>query len=70
MNREAIATGNTVEEAREKACEMLGVETYDDNVDFEINILSFFYQLLKTYIFLYKYAIYKESVKIRRKIYE
>ena len=36
MNREAIATGNTVEEAREKACEMLGVETYDDNVDFEI----------------------------------
>ena len=36
MNREAIATGATVEEAREKACEMLGVETYDDNVDFEI----------------------------------
>lgn len=36
MNREAIATGATVEEARAKACEMLGVETYDDNVDFEI----------------------------------
>ena len=36
MNREAIATGATVEEAREKACQMLGVETYDDNVDFEI----------------------------------
>ncbi len=36
MNREAIATGATVEEAREKACEMLGVQTYDDNVDFEI----------------------------------
>ncbi|MBR2715816.1 MAG: protein jag [Ruminococcus sp.] len=36
MNREAIATGNTVEEAREKACEMLGVESYDDNVEFEI----------------------------------
>lgn len=36
MNREAIATGATVEEARETACEMLGVQTYDDNVDFEI----------------------------------
>lgn len=36
MNREAIATGATVEEAKEKACEMLGVETYDDNIDFEI----------------------------------
>lgn len=36
MNREAIATGASVEEARTKACEMLGVETYDDNVDFEI----------------------------------
>ena len=26
--REAIATGNTVQEAYEKACAMLGVETY------------------------------------------
>ena len=36
MNREAIATGSTVEEAKEKACLELGVETYDDNVDMEI----------------------------------
>ena len=36
MNREAIATGATVEEAKEKACLELGVELYDDNVDFEI----------------------------------
>lgn len=36
MNREAIATGNTVDEAKANACKMLGVETYDDNVDFEI----------------------------------
>ncbi len=36
MNREAIATGATVEEAKEKACQMLGVETYDDNVEVEI----------------------------------
>ncbi len=36
MNREAIATGNTVDEAKEKACQMLGVESYDDNVSFEI----------------------------------
>lgn len=36
MNREAIATGNTVEEALEKACLELGVESSDDNVDFEI----------------------------------
>lgn len=36
MNREAIATGNTVDEAKENACKMLGVESYDDNVEFEI----------------------------------
>lgn len=36
MNREAIATGATVEEAKEKACEILGVDTYDDNIEFEI----------------------------------
>ena len=36
MNREAIATGSTVEEAKEKACLELGVETYDDNVEMEI----------------------------------
>lgn len=36
MNREAIATGATVEEAKEKACLELGVETYDDNVEMEI----------------------------------
>ena len=36
MIREAIATGATVEEAKEAACRELGVETYDDNIDFEI----------------------------------
>lgn len=36
MLREAIATGATVEEAKEKACQELGVETYDDRIDFEI----------------------------------
>ncbi len=36
MNREAIATGSTVDEAKEKACQMLGVETYDDNIGFDI----------------------------------
>jgi len=36
LNREAIATGNTVDEAKEKACQMLGVETYDDNIGFDI----------------------------------
>lgn len=36
MNREAIATGATVEEAKEKACLELGVESYDDNVEIEI----------------------------------
>ena len=34
--REAIGTGATVEEAKEAACRELGVETYDDNVEFEI----------------------------------
>lgn len=36
MLREAIATGATVEEAKEAACKELGVETYDDHVEFEI----------------------------------
>ena len=36
MIREAIATGATVEEAKENACKELGVETYDDRIDFEI----------------------------------
>lgn len=36
MIREAIATGATVELAKEEACKILGVESYDDNVDFEI----------------------------------
>ena len=36
MLREVIATGATVEEAKEKACQELGVETYDDRIDFEI----------------------------------
>lgn len=36
MIREAIATGATVEEAKENACKELGVETYDDNIEFEI----------------------------------
>lgn len=36
MNREAIATGATVEEAKEAACKELGVESYDDSVEFEI----------------------------------
>lgn len=36
MLREAIATGATVEEAKEAACKELGVETYDDHIDFEI----------------------------------
>jgi len=34
--KEAIATGATVEEAKENACRELGVETYDDRIDFEI----------------------------------
>ena len=34
--REVIATGATVEEAKENACKELGVETYDDNIEFEI----------------------------------
>ncbi len=36
MLREAIGTGATVEEAKEAACRELGVETYDDNIEFEI----------------------------------
>lgn len=36
MNREAIATGNTVEEAKAKACLELGVDEFADNIDFEI----------------------------------
>ena len=36
MIREAIGTGATVEEAKEAACKELGVETYDDNIEFEI----------------------------------
>lgn len=36
MLKEAIGTGATVEEAKEKACQELGVELYDENVDFEI----------------------------------
>lgn len=34
--KEVIATGATVEEAKENACKELGVETYDDNIEFEI----------------------------------
>lgn len=34
--KEVIATGATVEEAKENACKELGVETYDDRIDFEI----------------------------------
>lgn len=36
MLREAICTGATVEEAKEAACRELGVETYDDRIEFEI----------------------------------
>ena len=36
MLREAIGTGATVEEAKEAACKELGVETYDDSIEFEI----------------------------------
>ena len=36
MLREAIAIGATVEEAKEAACKELGVETFDDRIDFEI----------------------------------
>lgn len=36
MLKEAIGTGATVEEAKENACRELGVETYDDNIEFEI----------------------------------
>lgn len=36
MLREAICTGATVEEAKEAACRELGVETYDDRLEFEI----------------------------------
>lgn len=36
MLKEAIGTGATVEEAKEAACRELGVETYDDRIEFEI----------------------------------
>lgn len=36
MIREAIAEGATVEAAKEAACRELGVETYDDRIEFEI----------------------------------
>ena len=36
MIKEIIAIGATVEEAKEAACQQLGVETYDDRIDFEI----------------------------------
>ena len=36
MLKEAICTGATVEEAKEAACRELGVETYDDHIEFEI----------------------------------
>ena len=36
MLREFIGIGATVEEAKEAACKELGVETYDDRIDFEI----------------------------------
>ena len=38
--REAIATGATVEEAKEAACKELGVESFDDHVEFEILEMS------------------------------
>ena len=40
MLKEAIATGATVDEAKEAACKELGVETYDDNIEFEILEMS------------------------------
>ena len=40
MIREAIATGATVEEAKEAACKELGVEAFDDGVEFEILEMS------------------------------
>ena len=36
MLREAIGTGATVDEAKEMACQQLGVESYDERLDFEI----------------------------------
>ncbi len=36
MLREAIGIGATVDEAKEAACKELGVETYDDNIEFEV----------------------------------
>ena len=36
MLKEAIATGATVEEAKEAACKELGIETFDDRIEFEI----------------------------------
>lgn len=38
--REAIATGATVEEAKEAACKELGVESFDDRIEFEILEMS------------------------------
>ena len=40
MLREAIATGATVEEAKEAACRELGVDALDDHVEFEILEMS------------------------------
>lgn len=36
MLKEAIGTGATVEEAKEAACRELGVESFDDRIEFEI----------------------------------
>lgn len=36
MKREAIGIGENVMEAKENACKELGVETFDENIDFEI----------------------------------
>ena len=36
MLKEAIAVGATVEAAKEAACKELGVETFDDRIEFEI----------------------------------
>ena len=40
MLREAIGIGATEEEAKEAACKELGVESYDDHVEFEILEMS------------------------------
>lgn len=36
MKKEAIATGNTTEQAKENACKMLNVDPLDERVEFEI----------------------------------